>query len=125
MRVDENGAAWETVLDVVSLGTSVVEFCINPYDLGNLLGLAGDIIDLIPVVTCVGETIRAAKLGRKALEAADDLHDVTKAIDKFGDTAEAIDGTIDTYKALKKNGFQYRKRSSSYSRKKNGRRVRF
>ena len=32
VRKDSTGAVWETVFDVISLGTSIVEVCINPTD---------------------------------------------------------------------------------------------
>ena len=32
-RVDDGGQAWETLFDVISLGASIAEVCINPTDL--------------------------------------------------------------------------------------------
>ena len=55
VRVDYGGQLWETVFDVISLGASIVEVCVNPTDPWAWAGLAGDAIDLIPFVTVVGE----------------------------------------------------------------------
>ena len=55
VRVDYGGQLWETVFDVISLGASIVEVCVNPTDPWAWAGLAGDAIDLIPFVTGVGE----------------------------------------------------------------------
>ena len=95
VRKDSTGAIWETVFDVVSLGFSIAEVASNPYDVGAWVGLVGDAIDLIPIVTGVGETVRGLRF-----------------IDKTGNTleiAKATDFTSDakkTIKSLKRsNGF--------------------
>ena len=60
-RDDSKGHVWETVFDVVSLGASIMETVTNPRNAWNWVGLAGDVIDLVPFVTGVGETTRALK----------------------------------------------------------------
>ena len=67
VRLDHGGQFWDTVFDIISLGTSIVEVCINPKDPWAWAGLAGDAIDLIPCVTGVGEITRAAKQLIKSL----------------------------------------------------------
>ena len=99
MRMDGNGDFWETVFDVVSLGASIVEVCINPADPWAWAGLAGDAVDLIPFVTGVGEVTRAVNIGRKTLNAVDAIGDT---VDNAIDTARAVDNTIDTYTNLRK-----------------------
>lgn len=92
MRSDDGGQFWDTLFDVVSLASSVIEVVANPYDPWAWAGLAGDVIDLVPFVSGVGEVTRAVKVTKNVAEVADDIHDTTKA----------VDNTIDTYKALKK-----------------------
>ncbi len=92
VRKDDGGYFWDTVFDVISLGSSIVEVCINPADPWAWVGLVGDAVDLIPFVSGVGETARLVNTGRKALDVADDIHDAEKV----------VDGTIDTYKNLRK-----------------------
>ena len=80
VRVDISGAVWETVFDVVSLGVSVVEVCMNPADPWAWAGLVGDAIDLIPFVTGVGEITRGIKVTRKTIDSVDNVVD---AADRF------------------------------------------
>ena len=88
IRVDVSGYAFETIFDVITLGFSIAEVAMNPYDPMAWIGLAGDVVDIIPFVTGVGETVRGLRF-----------------IDKAGDVleiAETTDNTIDTYRNLKK-----------------------
>ncbi|MBO5021698.1 MAG: hypothetical protein J6D52_13620 [Clostridia bacterium] len=62
---DTNGDFWDIVFDVVSLVVSVIDVAKNPSDSWAWAGLVGDVVDLIPGVTCVGETIKAAKTGNE------------------------------------------------------------
>ena len=89
-RVDVEGNFWETVFDLLSLGASVVEVCINPTDPWAWAGLAGDAIDLIPFVTGVGEVTRAAK----TVDKVSDTVQVAKAVD-FTDDAADLARTLD------------------------------
>ncbi|MBR7163410.1 MAG: hypothetical protein IKD21_00345, partial [Clostridia bacterium] len=86
VRKDTCGDIWETVFDVISLGASIVEVCINPSDLMAWAGLAGDVADLIPIVTGVGETVRAikvtSKVADKATDAIDAVSDANKVVKK-------------------------------------------
>ena len=59
VRRDLQGYFLGNYFDIVSLGTSVVEVCVNPGDPWNWAGLIGDAIDLIPFVTGAGEATRA------------------------------------------------------------------
>ena len=92
MREDGDGEFWESAFDVISLGASILEVCVNPTDIWAWAGLVGDTIDLIPFMTGAGEVIRVTNASRKIAGAIDDAHD----------TAKALDNTIDTYKALRK-----------------------
>ena len=91
MRVDNGGAFWDTVFDVVSLGFSIVEVCVNPTDVWAWVGLAGDVVDLIPFVSGVGEVTRTVKTIdkvtdtvqiAKAVDFTDDAADIVKALDR-------------------------------------------
>ena len=96
MRVDHGGQFWETVFDVVSLGASIVEVCINPRDPWAWAGLVGDAVDLIPFVSGVGEVTRAVKTIDKVADVVDTTHDIAKA-------ANRVENVIDT----SANGIRY------------------
>ena len=90
VRFDRGGQFWETVFDVISLGASIVEVCINPKDPWAWAGLVGDTIDLIPLVTGVGEVTRAVK----TIDKVTDTVKIAKAVD-FTDDAADIVKTLD------------------------------
>ena len=95
VRVDVSGCVWETVFDVVSLGFSIAEVAMNPYDITAWVGLVGDTIDLIPFVTGVGEVVK----GVRFVDKVGNTLEITKAVD-FTDDA------IDTIKTLdRSSGF--------------------
>ena len=73
VRVDSGGQFWDTVFDVISLGASVVEVCVNPTDPWAWAGLVGDVVDLIPFVTGVGEVTKAVRISVKAAENSGDV----------------------------------------------------
>ncbi len=85
-RVDCGGYFWDTVFDVISLGVSIVEVCVNPTDPWAWAGLAGDAIDLIPFVTGVGEVTRAAKTIDKVANTVQ----IAKAVDFTEDAADLV-----------------------------------
>ena len=88
-RTDDGGAFWETVFDIISLGASVVEVCVNPTDPWAWAGLVGDVIDLIPFVTGVGEVTRAVKTVNKVADVVDTTHDIAR-------TANRVENIVDT-----------------------------
>ena len=82
-RRDSEGTAWETVFDIISLGSSIIEVSTNPYDVGAWMGLAGDVLDVaLPFVAGVGETVRAVNVGRKIADTQDGVKDVVKTVGK-------------------------------------------
>ena len=89
-RSDPSGEFFDTVLDIVSLCVSVAEVIDNPSDPWAWAGLTGDLIDLIPLVTGVGETIRAVNTARKAAKRADCVVDATKVAVKASDRTKAV-----------------------------------
>ena len=82
MRADDGGAFWDTVFDVISIAFSVIDVVKEPSNPMNWIGLAGDVIDLVPFVTGVGEVTRAINTG---LDIADDIHDTKKTLDRSKD----------------------------------------
>ena len=95
VRVDCGGAFWDTIFDIISLGASIVEVCVNPDDSWAWVGLAGDVVDLIPFVTGVGEATRAVKTVDKIVDVVDTTHDIAK-------TADRVDDVVDTATSIKK-----------------------
>ena len=89
-KSDPSGEFFDTVLDIVSLCVSVAEVIDNPSDPWAWAGLTGDLIDLIPLVTGVGETIRAVNTARKAAKSADCVVDATKVAVKASDRTKAV-----------------------------------
>ena len=89
-KSDPSGEFFDTVLDIVSLCVSVAEVIDNPSDPWAWAGLTGDLIDLIPLVTGVGETIRAVNTARKAAKRADCVVDATKVAVKASDRTKAV-----------------------------------
>ena len=78
--VDPSGHWIETVFDLFSLGASVVEVVIDPYNPWNWAGLIGDAVDLLPIVTGVGEGVRAAKMVKYADNVIDSSYDTIKFV---------------------------------------------
>lgn len=92
---DPSGHWIETLIDLFSLGVSIIEVVINPYDPLNWAGLVGDAVDLIPFVTGVGETIKGVKIVSKGIDLADATYDtvrIAKAVDFTDDALDAIRG---------------------------------
>ena len=82
VRTDYDGMFWDVVFDVVSLALSIAEVAYDPSNVWAWIGLAGDVIDLLPVITGVGETIDLIRLGRfggNVLGAVDDVYDAQKS----------------------------------------------
>ena len=94
-RVDYDGEFWGTIFDIVSLVVSVVDVIKNPDDVWAWVGLAGDVVDLLPIVSGVGEATDALRVATK-------IDNVVDVADGISDTAKVVDNSIDTYKALRK-----------------------
>ncbi len=89
IRLDTTGEAFETVFDIVTLCFSVIDVICNPTDVGAWIGLVGDVVDLIPFVTGVGEATRALRI-------------TDKISDGFGGLTKAKQYGVKAYNALKK-----------------------
>ena len=107
MYSDPSGHWIETVFDLISLGTSIVEVVINPADPLAWAGLAGDALDLIPFVTGVGETIKGVCVVAKnadLIDAGTQSVKIVKATDRAIDFTDAgidlvrgLDKTVDGF----------------------------
>ena len=88
MRRDDGGEFWDTIFDVVSLVFSVVDVIANPSDPWTWVGLAGDVVDLVPFVSGVGEATDLVRVATKAddfVDAIDGVYDNARAINRIGD----------------------------------------
>ena len=93
-RIDSEGYFWDTVLDVISLVSSIVEVAQNPDDVGAWIGLAFDVVDVvIPVVGGLGEMADAVNAGRKLSKAADDANDARKVVKRVHGNSLNYPGT--------------------------------
>ena len=84
MRSDHDGMFWGTLFDVVSLGFSIYDVYTNPDDILAWIGLAGDIIDLLPVISGVGEATDLLRISNGAdnlIDAADSVKDLKRTTD--------------------------------------------
>lgn len=81
-RADADGDAWETVIDILSLGVSTLELIENPDDIWAWAGFAGDLADvLIPFVGGIGEVTRAVSAVANGADVVDDIYDTAKTLD--------------------------------------------
>ena len=94
MRVDHGGHFWGTVFDLISLGFSIAEVVATPCNVWSWLGLAGDMIDLLPIVSGVGEATDLLRIANKA----DNLIDAATTIYKVDNIVDTIDSVADTSK---------------------------
>jgi len=110
---DESGLAVETLFDIISLGASIAEVAINPYDPWAWIGLVGDTADvLIPFVGGIGETTKAFKTIAKLAGESDEVVDAIEA-------GKIIDNTLDKIQNVAK-GLEAGKNSVYYSKYANG-----
>ena len=68
MGTDPTGEFLDTVFDVVSLCASVADAIDNPDDPGAWIGVACDVVDLLPFVTGVGETYKLLRNSGKLIK---------------------------------------------------------
>lgn len=87
-RTDADGEFWDTVFDIVSLGFSIADVIQNPSDPWAWAGLVGDVVDLVPFVTGVGELTKAAGAVADIADVIDDVHDTARALDNIEDAVD-------------------------------------
>jgi len=105
--VDVTGYAWETIWDIASLGASVAEVVANPTDPWAWAGLVGDVVDLVPFVTGVGETTKAVKTAVQVISDVDDVVDSAKNLRKVANATSDVKKSVGTYVILYENGMNY------------------
>ena len=82
-REDPDGEAFDTVFDILSLGSSIVDVINDPDNPWKWAGLVGDVIDVaVPFVTGIGEVTRAVKVAKEATEFVDNAQDALKVVNK-------------------------------------------
>ena len=90
-RGDAGGHAWETVLDVISLASSVLDVVANPTNAWAWAGLVGDVVDVaIPFVGGIGEGIDALRVITTVGEGADAALDAARIGKRSSNTCEAL-----------------------------------
>ena len=107
MRRDDGGQFWDTVFDVISLGASIIEVCINPYDPWAWAGAVGDAIDLIPFLSGVGEATKAVKVTRKIVDNGDDVIDAAKALKRGSELTSDVKKATGSYEIIFESGKNY------------------
>ena len=100
LGVDQNGEFLDTIFDVISLGMSVAEVVANPADPWAWASVAGDIVDLIPGVTGVGETLRVIKSSNHVVDAA-------KGLRKSQKISKKTKSATGSYEIIFNNGKTY------------------
>lgn len=97
-RKDENGEAFETVFDIISLGSSIADVIVNPANPWAWAGLVGDIADVaIPFVGGIGETVKLCG----TIDKASDIVNAAKTVKK------QVSSSVGTYEILYKSGKNY------------------
>ncbi len=110
LYADKNGLFFDIVFDLVSLGFSVYDVITNPDDVWAWAGLVGDVVDLIPGVTGVGEVTKtlgfandARKVFAKVGDAFDSIYDTLKHLNGDELLEKIANGKlVSSYENLKK-----------------------
>ncbi len=101
---DSNGDTPETIFDIISLGASILDVAVDPWDPWAWVGLLGDIADVaLPCVCGLGEAVDVLK----TMNVIDDSVDIAKLTENTLDTIKTVaqnnyPGAEYVYKALKK-----------------------
>ncbi len=110
MGYDPRGTAFETFFDVVSLVGSVAEVISTPTNVWAWAGLIGDVADLIPFVTGIGETVDIVRLGARlddAVDVVDDVVDAAQALRKASSQGSDLRKAVGSYEIVYKSGKNY------------------
>ena len=91
IRIEIEGLFWDTIFDIVSLCLSIGEVIANPSDPWAWAGLAGDVVDLIPFVTGVGEATKTVGATITVANTIDDTYDTIKIVKATEFTDDALD----------------------------------
>jgi hypothetical protein len=80
------------VWDIISIGFGVLDVCMNPTDPWAWIGLGADLLDLVPFVTCLGESVRALRT----------VNGVTNAVQIVNKTDDFTDSLTTIYRSVSK-----------------------
>lgn len=101
LREDNGGEFWDTVFDVISLASSVVDVVKNPANPVAWISLTADVVSLaVPFVSGGGTVVKAVSGAGKAVDKAKDIY---RAADKGNDIRKATG----SYEILYKSGNTY------------------
>lgn len=90
-RSDTGGAFWDTLFDVVSLCTSIVDVISNPRDPWAWAGLVGDVIDLaVPGLSGVGEVVKGARTAGKVVDGVSAVGNTARKVNNLGDAGQTV-----------------------------------
>ena len=105
---DSTGNVVETVFDLISLGSSIVEVIAQPNNPWNWICMIGDIADLIPCVSGVGETLKGIKASVKGLSKAKKASNAMEASGEVAEAASKIGSNSSnyTYRALNQKDYE-------------------
>ena len=111
VREDSNGKAFDTVLDVISIGMDIAELVANPTNLVTWGALAADVASLVlPGVSGGGKIVRF-------IASADKITDAAKYADDVIDSAKVISSSTDLGKAMHKAYKPIQESSTGYINK--------
>ncbi len=100
-RSDTGGAFWDTLFDVVSLCTSIVDVMSNPKDPWAWAGLVGDVFDLaVPGLSGVGEVIKGARTAGKVVDGISATNKARKTYKTISNTYEVSNATRKATKSI-------------------------
>ena len=106
--MDADGEAWETVWDIISLGSSIAEVVAMPTDPWAWAGLIGDIIDVaLPGIGGLGETVDVVKTSVRVIDTGDNIIDAAKQARRVADVADDIKDATGAYVVLYEGGQHY------------------
>ena len=93
---DHSGETLDTVFDVGSLIVSAVELAANPTDLWALASFSADLLDvLLPLVSGLGETVRAIKSAESVSDVITYTNKVKKQMDNASDYYHSFPKLVD------------------------------
>ena len=99
---DQYGDTPETVFDIISLGSSVLDVVLNPTDPWAWAGLIGDAADVvIPFVGGIGEAVDTMRFANGVVQNTDKVIDAAKAI------KQSVSTSTGAYEIIFKSGKNY------------------
>ena len=108
VRRDLQGYFWETIFDIISVGTDVAEIIIAPTDLLVWGSLGLDLVcTIVPGATGGGKAVKAIAKASEVGKVSDGAKAVYKAVYKAADKANDIRKAIGSYEIIFESGKNY------------------